>query len=251
MNREVSYRKSDNRKAGETLRLTMLQCPFKSGEMPTITMFDMFVTLCKAYQSLEEQRSVRKLFPNYYCINCPLWGKTPVEIKEKDIPECVIIADDTPEKREVFRQLKDNAASQTDYGFMLIAYARSKYEEQKREKEKIEEYKEEGRREGKEEGKEEAIREITEPEEKSQIFPKRKDLDELSSIDHWIMNYKPVKVSEEQQELIWKEFTENGMTKSDIWKKYGVSRKVVAKIIDKYDMIQKHRKQKQHKGGDE
>lgn len=240
MNKEVSYRKSDNRKAGETLRLTMLQCPFKSGEMPTITMFDMFVTLCKEYQSMEEQRLVRKLFPNYHCMNCPLWGKASTEIKEKDIPGCVIIADDTPEKRGVFRQLKDNAASQMSYSLMLIAYTRSKYEEHKREKEKVEEYKEEGRR----EGKKEAIEEMKEAEEKAKVPPKREDLDQLSSIDNWIMNYKPVKVSEEQQELIWKEFTENGMTKSDIWKKYGVSRKVVAKIIDKYDMIQKHRKQK-------
>lgn len=214
-------------------------CPFRNGDSPTVTMFEMFKRNCLNFQRLEKERERRKDgVPLYGCKECPLWEKTDSEITLDMIPPWVLIADDTEEKRAVFFQLKDNGIVQMNYCSLLVTHVRESKEMEEinqimgdmvKEKEKELESKgivdelvgERGLT------SEESARRRKAAQERS--AKKRKTKESM-------LEYTPLKLDETQQERIWEKHRQEGYSKLVIAKEYGVSDKVIANVIKKYDL---------------
>ena len=214
-------------------------CPFRNGDSPTVTMFEMFKRNCLNFQQLEKQRERRKDgVPLYGCKECPLWEKTDTEITLDMVPPWVLIADDTEEKRAVFFQLRDNGIIQMNYCSLLVTHVRESKEMEEisqvmgdmvKEKEKELESKgivdelvgERGLT-----SEERALRRKA-AQERSKNKRKTKES---------MLEYTPVKLDETQQERIWEKHRQEGYSKLVIAKEYGVSDRVIANVIKKYDL---------------
>lgn len=225
---------------------TFVVCPFRSGDNPMVTMFGTFRTTCRIFQEMEERRRATHNPSVYGCFHCPLGGKVESEMKVEDIPPWVIIADDTPEKREVFEQLRENAVAQTRYACLLIAFARDSYNTRERRKE-LKDLVEKKEKELVERPIPEALdkeRNLTDEERKEAAKAKeeRKKRKRKEETRETILGYSPLKLTESQQKEVWEKYRLDGLTKANIGMQYEVSPHVIANIIKKYDLIMKEEK---------
>ena len=225
---------------------SFIVCPFRSGENPMVTMFGTFRTTCRIFQEMEEKRRATHNPPVYGCFDCPLGGKVESEMKVEDVPPWVIIADDTPEKREVFYQLKKNSVVQTKYACMLIAFARESHDCSE-----LKELVKERERELMEKPAPHALdgeRNLTDEEraEKKEERKRKEKRKRREKDEETILSYSPLKVPPSEELEIWKEHRKDGLTKAAIGMRRGISPHVVAKVVEKQDLIRK-RKEKEGK----